>query len=91
MWAVVEVSDSAAVGTLIELWLTCCHGNSRSPTMGQKCFLSPCTTQTARMKHPGSSISVLISSRRGRRAQTRMNLGVSHLVEEVCEWRGILG
>lgn len=37
---------------LIELWLTCCHGNSLSPTKGQKCFVSPCTTQTGRKKCP---------------------------------------
>lgn len=84
MWAAAEVSDSA-VGTLIELWLTCCHGNSRLPTTGQKCFLSPCTTQTARMKRPGSRISVLISFCRGRGAQTQMNFGDSRLVEEACE------
>lgn len=40
MWPAVEVSNSA-VGILIELWLTCCHGNSHSPTMGQKCFYLP--------------------------------------------------
>lgn len=47
---VVEVRN-CAVGTLNELWLTCCHGNSYSPTMGQQCVLSPCTTQTVRIKN----------------------------------------
>lgn len=51
MWPAVGVSDSAA-GTLIELWLTRCHGNAYSPTVGQKCFYLPRATQTVRAKCP---------------------------------------
>lgn len=66
MWPVVEVRDSA-VGTLIELWLTCCHGNSYSPTMGWKCFYLPVLHKQSgwsvwlQKYWPSSSISGLIS------------------------------
>ena len=54
MWAAAEVGDSA-VDTLTELWLTRCHGNSYSLTVGQSVFLffffiSPSTSQIVRKR-----------------------------------------
>lgn len=48
-WPAVKVSHSA-VGTLIQLWLTGCHGNPCPPTTGQKFVLSPCATHTVGIK-----------------------------------------
>lgn len=48
-WPAVKVSHSA-VGTLIQLWLTGCHGNPCPPTTGQKFVLSPCAPHTVGIK-----------------------------------------
>lgn len=66
MWVAAEFSISAA-GTLIELWLACCHGNPYSPTKGQKCFYLPVLHKQSGWSFwlqkywPSSSISVLSS------------------------------
>lgn len=76
LWAAVEVSDSA-VGTLIELWLTCCHGNSYSLTMGQKCFYLPVLHKQSGWSvwlqkcWPSSSICVSISFCHGKEHKHR--------------------
>lgn len=56
-WPAGKVSSSA-VGTLIQLWLTRCHGNPCLPTTGQKFVLSPRTTQTVGIKRLTAKISV---------------------------------